>query len=139
MSLEDKKELERFKTLNVRDDVPKDLRVAIESFMQQAIIINEYELDEAREYAPATYLSETAAWNIWEQLINHTTIAKYPKSSFLAFSGSEASLISLTKKENSRAVSLCAHRLAASAPPPHTHLRPRAVHAVAVSAFEQTL
>jgi hypothetical protein len=68
MSTEDKKQLERLKTLNVRDDVPKDLRVAIESFMQQAIIINEYELD----YMPTEYMRNLLR-----------TLAKYPEYSML--------------------------------------------------------
>ena len=68
MSLEDKKELERFKTLNVRDDVPKDLRVAIESFMQQAIIVNEYDLD----HMPTEYMGNLLR-----------TLAKYPEHSML--------------------------------------------------------
>ena len=45
MSPEDKITLTRMKTLNVRNDIPDDLRIAIESFIQQAVIIGEYELD----------------------------------------------------------------------------------------------
>ena len=61
---EDKKELERLKSLNVRDNVPRELGVAIESFMQQAIIIGEYELD----YMPIEYM---------ENLLK--TFEKYPE------------------------------------------------------------
>ncbi len=68
MSPEDKKELERLKTLNVRGDVPKDLSVAIESFMQQAIIVGEYGLD----HMPQEYM---------ENLLR--TLAKYPEHSTL--------------------------------------------------------
>ena len=68
MSPKDKKELERLKTLNVRADVPKDLGVAIESFMQQAIIVGEYELD----HMPSEYM---------ENLLR--TLAKYPEHSML--------------------------------------------------------
>ena len=68
MSPENKKELERFKTLNVKAGVPKDLGVAIESFIQQAIIIGEYGL----EYMPSEYM---------ENLLR--TLAKYPEHSTL--------------------------------------------------------
>ena len=61
---EDKKSLERIKTLKVRDDIPKDLGIAIEAFMQQAIIIGEYELD----HMPVEYM---------ENLLK--TFAKYPE------------------------------------------------------------
>jgi hypothetical protein len=68
MSPEEKKEIERLKTLRVREDIPKDLRVAIESFMQQAIIINEYELD----HMPTEYMGNLLR-----------TLAKYPEHSTL--------------------------------------------------------
>ena len=61
---EDKKSLQRMKTLKVREDIPKDLGVAIEAFMQQAIIIGEYELD----HMPVEYM---------ENLLK--TFAKYPE------------------------------------------------------------
>jgi len=64
MSPKEKKKLERLKTLKVRSDIPEELGVAIESFMQQAIIIGEYELD----YMPAEYLS-----NLLQ------TLVKYPE------------------------------------------------------------
>ena len=64
MLSEDKKSLERIKTLKVREDIPKDLGVAIEAFMQQAIIINEYELD----HMPMEYM---------ENLLK--SFAKYPE------------------------------------------------------------
>ena len=68
MSPEEKKSLERIKTLKVREDIPKDLGVAIKTFMQQAVIIGEYELD----HMPMEYL---------ENLLK--TIAKYPEHSLL--------------------------------------------------------
>jgi len=68
MSSENEKELERLKTLKVRDDVPKDLGVAIESFMQQAVIVDEYGLD----YMPPEYM---------ENLLRE--LAKYPEHSML--------------------------------------------------------
>tara|TARA_R110000824_G_scaffold277950_1_gene466136 strand:+ start:825 stop:1079 length:255 start_codon:yes stop_codon:yes gene_type:complete len=80
MSPKDKKELERLKTLNVRADVPKDLGVAIESFMQQAFIIGEYGLD----YMPSEYM---------ENLLR--TLAKYPEHSML-FMG----MIEILEREN---------------------------------------
>ena len=64
MLAEDKKSLERIKTLKVRNDIPKDLGVAIEAFMQQAIIVGEYELD----HMPQEYV---------ENLLE--VFAKYPE------------------------------------------------------------
>ena len=61
---EDKKSLQRIKTLKVRDDIPKDLGIAIEAFMQQVIIIGDYELD----YMPVEYM---------ENLLK--TFARYPE------------------------------------------------------------
>ena len=61
---EDKKSLQRMKTLKVREDIPKDLGVAIEAFMQQAVIIGEYELD----HMPMEYM---------ENLLK--SFAKYPE------------------------------------------------------------
>jgi len=68
MLSEDKKELERLKALKVRSDVPKDLGIAVESFMQQAIIIGEYELD----HMPSEYM---------ENLLR--VLAKYPEHATL--------------------------------------------------------
>ncbi len=45
MSPEDKKRLEAFKVMGVREGTPKDLTIAIQTFIQQAIIIGEHELD----------------------------------------------------------------------------------------------
>ena len=64
MLSEDKKSLERIKTLKVREDIPKDLGVAIEAFMQQAVIIGEYDLD----HMPMEYM---------ENLLK--SFAKYPE------------------------------------------------------------
>ena len=64
MSPEDRESLQRIKTLKVRDDIPKDLGVAIKTFMQQAVIIGEYELD----HMPMEYM---------ENLLK--TFAKYPE------------------------------------------------------------
>ena len=52
MSPEEKKSLERIKTLRVREHVPEDLSVAIETFLAQAIIIGENKLD----FMPPEYL-----------------------------------------------------------------------------------
>ena len=60
----EKEQLKRMKTLHVRDDIPKDLSIAIETFIKQAIIIGEYELD----YMPSEYM---------ESLLK--TFAKYPE------------------------------------------------------------
>ena len=64
MLAEDKKSLKRIKTLKVREDIPKDLGVAIEAFMQQAVIIGEYDLD----HMPVEYM---------ENLLK--TFARYPE------------------------------------------------------------
>ena len=64
MSPEDKKHLQRMKTLAVRDNIPYDLRIAIESFMKQAVIIGENDLD----YMPVEYM---------ENLLK--TFEKYPE------------------------------------------------------------
>jgi hypothetical protein len=64
MSPDDRKSLKRIKTLKVRDDIPKDLGIAIEAFMKQAIIIGEYELD----HMPIEYM---------ENLLK--TFARYPE------------------------------------------------------------
>ena len=64
MSPKEKEQLERMKTLHVRGDIPKDLSIAIETFIKQAIIIGEYELD----YMPIEYM---------ESLLK--TFAKYPE------------------------------------------------------------
>ena len=45
MSPEEKERLELYKSFNVKGGVPEDLKKAIETFIQQAIIIGEYELD----------------------------------------------------------------------------------------------
>jgi len=63
-----KEELARMKTLKVSEDLPKDLRAAVETFIEQAVIVGEYELD----HMPAEYM---------ENLLK--TIAKYPEHSLL--------------------------------------------------------
>ena len=45
MSPEEREQLKRMKTLKVREDIPDDLRVAIQSFIEQAVIVGEYDLD----------------------------------------------------------------------------------------------
>ena len=68
MSPKEKEQLERMKTLHVRSDIPKDLSIAIETFIKQAIIIGEYELD----YMPSEYMA-----NLLE------SFAKYPEYSLI--------------------------------------------------------
>jgi len=80
MLSEDKKELERLKALKVRSDVPKDLGIAIEAFMQQAFIIGEYGLD----YMPSEYM---------ENLLRE--LAKYPEHSMLFMD-----MIEILEREN---------------------------------------
>jgi len=45
MSPEEKEKLEAFKCMGVREGTPKDLTIAIQTFIQQAIIIGEHDLD----------------------------------------------------------------------------------------------
>lgn len=80
MSLKNKKELEKLKTLKVRDDIPKELSVAIESFMQQAVIVYEYGLD----HMPSEYM---------ENLLRE--LAKYPEHSMLFMD-----MIEILEREN---------------------------------------
>ena len=68
MSPEQKEDLKRVKNLKIRKDIPDDLRIAIKSFLNQAVIVGEYELD----HMPSEYL---------ENLLK--TIAKYPEHSLL--------------------------------------------------------
>ena len=68
MSPKEKEQLERMKTLHVRDDIPKDLSIAIETFIKQAIIIGEYELD----YMPSEYMASLLE-----------SFAKYPEYSII--------------------------------------------------------
>ena len=46
------KDLLRFKNAKIQGDVPDDLKVAVEAFLEQAVIIGEYNLD----YMPNEYL-----------------------------------------------------------------------------------
>ena len=54
MLQKDKEELKIIKNLKVIESLPEDLKVAVESFLEQAIIVGEYELD----YMPAEYLNK---------------------------------------------------------------------------------
>ena len=45
MSPEDREKLKHFKTIGVQEHVTEDLAAAINTFLAQAIIIGEYELD----------------------------------------------------------------------------------------------
>ena len=64
MSPEDRERLKHFKKIGVKDYVPEDLARAIETFLQQAIIIGEYQLDAM----PPEYM---------ENLLS--TMSKYPE------------------------------------------------------------
>jgi len=68
MSPEEKEHLIRMKTLKVREGVPDDLQKAISTFIEQAVIVGEYELD----HLPMEYM---------ENLLK--AIAKYPEHSVL--------------------------------------------------------
>ena len=64
MSPEEKEKLELFKSFTVKGGVPEDLTKAIQTFIQQAIIIGEHELDAM----PPEYM---------ENLLD--VMAKYPE------------------------------------------------------------
>ena len=59
-----RKDLTRMKGLKIKAGVPEDLSIAIKTFIQQAIIVGEYELDSM----PSEYLNN---------LLN--AFAKYPE------------------------------------------------------------
>ena len=52
MSPEDREKLKHFKTIGVQEHVPEDLAIAIETFLAQAIIIGENNLD----FMPPEYM-----------------------------------------------------------------------------------
>tara|TARA_Y100001938_G_C8021456_1_gene395570 strand:- start:12 stop:254 length:243 start_codon:yes stop_codon:yes gene_type:complete len=64
MNSDKKAKLKHFKSLNIREGTPKDLAIAIKTFIQQAVIIGEYELEKM----PAEYT---------DNLIK--TLSKYPE------------------------------------------------------------
>ena len=64
MSPEEKAQLKRMKTFQVTEGTPEDLSKAIQTFIQQAVIIGEYELDSM----PPEYL---------QNLLD--VMAKYPE------------------------------------------------------------
>ena len=64
MSPEEKEKLKLFKSFTVKGGVPEDLTKAIQTFIQQAIIIGEHELDAM----PPEYM---------ENLLS--TMSKYPE------------------------------------------------------------
>ena len=64
MSPEDREILKHFKRIGVQEHVPEDLATAIQTFLTQAIIIGEYELDAM----PPEYM---------ENLLS--TMSKYPE------------------------------------------------------------
>ncbi len=80
MSPEQKEQLKLFKKFVVRDGTPKDLSEAIQTFIQQAIIIGEYELDSM----PPEYM---------ENLLQ--TMSKYPE-----YNNVTLSLMEILKRED---------------------------------------
>ena len=61
---EQKEQLEKLKRARVKEDIPKDLAIAIQAFLKQAAIVWEYELDSM----PSEYM---------ENLLK--TFARYPE------------------------------------------------------------
>jgi len=80
MSPEEKEKLKHFKKINVREGTPEDLRKVIETFIQQAIITGEYELDSM----PPEYM---------ENLLQ--TMSKYPE-----YNDVTLSLMEILKRED---------------------------------------
>ena len=80
MSPDEKENLLRMKTLKVREDVPDDLKVAIKTFIEQAAIVGEYELD----HMPSEYM---------ENLLQ--TMSKYPE-----YNNVTLSLMEILKRED---------------------------------------
>ena len=78
MSPEEKEKLKRFRVLGVREGTPKDLSVAIQSFIDQAIITGENNLD----FMPPEYV---------EKLLK--VMSKYPE-----YNNVTLSLLSILKK-----------------------------------------
>ena len=78
MNSEEKKQLESFKELKVKPGTPDDLKLAIQTFIQQAVIVGEYELDTM----PTEYT---------ENLLR--TMSKYPEYNLLTLE-----LINLVKQ-----------------------------------------
>ena len=80
MSPEEKAQLERMKTFQVTEGTPEDLSKAIQTFIQQAVIIGEYELDSM----PPEYM---------ENLLQ--TMSKYPE-----YNNVTLSLMEILKRED---------------------------------------
>ena len=68
MKPDEKKQLESFKELKVKPGTPDDLKLAIQTFIKQAVIVGEYELDTM----PTEYT---------ENLLQ--TMSKYPEYNLL--------------------------------------------------------
>ena len=80
MSPEEKENLKRIKTLKIKDGLPKDLQIAIETFLEQAVVTGEYDLP----YMPPEYM---------QTLLK--VLSKYPEYNALTLS-----LIDILKKED---------------------------------------
>ena len=78
MSTDDREKLKHFKTIGVRDGTPEDLTLAIQTFIAQAVIIGENELD----YMPPEYM---------ENLLE--VMSKYPE-----YNKTTLNLIEILKK-----------------------------------------
>ena len=79
MSPEEKQKLEQIKNLKIRDDIPEDLRIAIQAFLQQAAITAEYDLP----HMPPEYMKNLLL-----------VMSKYPEHNMLTLS-----LIEILKKD----------------------------------------
>ena len=64
MSTDIREKLKHMKMIKVREGTPEDLKIAIQTFIQQAVIVGEHGLD----HRPPEYLDKLL-----------TTMAKYPE------------------------------------------------------------
>ena len=64
MSTDIREKLKNMKMIKVREGTPEDLKIAIQTFVQQAIIVGEHNLD----HMPPEYLDKLL-----------TTMSKYPE------------------------------------------------------------
>ena len=79
MSPEEEQKLEQIKNLKIRDDIPEDLRIAIQAFLKQAAITAEYDLP----HMPPEYMKNLLI-----------AMSKYPEHDLLTLN-----LISILKKD----------------------------------------
>mgnify|MGYP003126174948 CR=1 FL=1 len=65
-----RKDLVRMKRLKIKQDIPEDLSIAIKTFIQQAVIVGEYELDTMPSEYLNNLLSAFAKYPEYHDLMN---------------------------------------------------------------------